>query len=262
MSGKTVYDYTDSGVITKKAINLAYSENIELSVALRASSLFNPQEVAKFAKVLNYCKANTNPIINEICDIPNVDFTKVANYFIRQSFIIGDFKMEADSGYNQALQYVKMYVDYINCIAGDEDEDVDLYPENLKLAHDIAVENHIINYNGKTYNVKEFRKATKKYDDYAWEKDDYSFVIPTTPNDLIQESEKLHHCVSTYISKVISEQTKIVLLRYKKKPYMTIQVTGNKIMQAKKEKNELPNAEDNKLLALWANHCKLLIVDR
>lgn len=260
MNGKTVSDYTKVGVITKKAINLAYNENIELSTALKASSLFNPQEISKFTKVLNYYKANTNEIINEICNIPNINFTKFANYLIRQSFIIGDFKMESDSDYNKTLQYVKMYADYINMT--EEEENRDLYPENLKLAHDIAMKSNIINYSGKSYNVALFRKATKKYEDYAWEKDDYSFVIPTTPNDLIQEHEKLGHCVNTYIDKVIDERSKIVMLRYKGESYMTIEVSDTKIIQAKKKNNSLPNAEDEKLLELWANRCNLVLVSR
>lgn len=243
--------------IPKKAIDLASGRNISLATALKASSLFNPSEVAKLVDILDYYKSTTDDIIKEICNIPNIDFTKFANYLIKQSFINGEFKFEVDR-YNETLRYVKWYADYINCVR--DEEEIDLYPLNLKMAHDAAVEANSIVADGKTYNVKEFRNSTKKYDFLAWEKDDYQFVIPLSPIDLVEEGKKLHHCVKTYIYKVTNGSTKIVLLRNANKPYMTIEVSGNKIIQAKKNCNELPNENDTKLLNEWAKKNGLLTI--
>lgn len=84
-----------------------------------------------------------------------------------------------------------------------------------------------------SYLKKEFDKAKFK-ENYAkhlkaWDFSygDFIVSIPTEPQDLIIEGEKMHHCVGSYVDKVLENKTYIVFIRKKdniKTPYITAQI--------------------------------------
>lgn len=66
----------------------------------------------------------------------------------------------------------------------------------------------------------------------AWEFEygDYTIVLPTCAKDIIDEGSNMHHCVGSYVSNVIENQTYIVFVRRKDTPdkcYITCQVHTN-----------------------------------
>jgi hypothetical protein len=77
--------------------------------------------------------------------------------------------------------------------------------------------------------------------------------------DLVNESKKLHHCVSTYANKYVEGKTNLFFLREKEnidEPFYTIEVdTHMKLVQCrgKSNKNVTENPEANKALKAFLN---------
>lgn len=68
---------------------------------------------------------------------------------------------------------------------------------------------------------------TKLAPKVSFEYGDYTIVLPEKPNDLIIEGERMHHCVGSYVDKVVKKQCYIVFVRRKndpETPYITAQI--------------------------------------
>lgn len=76
-----------------------------------------------------------------------------------------------------------------------------------------------------------YPKAAK----YSYEQDGYIIFPPKEVVDLVNEGNKLHHCVGSYVSSVATGQEYILYLRKKSEPdvpYFTVNVdTNNKVRQ-------------------------------
>jgi hypothetical protein len=90
----------------------------------------------------------------------------------------------------------------------------------------------------KTYELrrKEFddRKMALNYAKYskAWEFEfgDFAVSIPTCGQDIVDEGRNMHHCVGSYVDRVVSGNTYICFVRRKDTPnecYITCQVNTN-----------------------------------
>lgn len=78
--------------------------------------------------------------------------------------------------------------------------------------------------------VKNYTMQTK-----AWEFEygDYTIVIPSCANDIIDEGAKMSHCVGSYVGRVVENSTYIVFVRRKDTPdkcYITCQVSTEGII--------------------------------
>jgi hypothetical protein len=84
------------------------------------------------------------------------------------------------------------------------------------------------------YFSKEKYDTKAMYDNYEKQRKAFTFsygnyeiVIPQTPQDIVREGAEMHHCVGTYVDKVVQNQTYIVFVRNKENltiPYITAQV--------------------------------------
>lgn len=104
----------------------------------------------------------------------------------------------------------------------------------------------------RTKTERDQKKWTEIYTRLApkvsFEYGDYVVVLPEKPNDLIIEGELMHHCVGSYVDKVVDEETYIVFVRRKdnpKTPYITAQIKLN----GKLSQYYLANDRDIKLPA-------------
>lgn len=75
------------------------------------------------------------------------------------------------------------------------------------------------------------KKMALNYAKYgkAWEFEygDFKIVIPTTAQDIVTEGSRMHHCVGSYVSRVLNGDTYICFVRHKNTPdecYITCQV--------------------------------------
>lgn len=70
---------------------------------------------------------------------------------------------------------------------------------------------------------------------------DYIIKHPESAKELEHEGNILHHCVSSYLPKIVRGNTEILLLRKKSAPddpYFTIEINNNRVMQVRTERNQ------------------------
>lgn len=78
------------------------------------------------------------------------------------------------------------------------------------------------------------KKFTANYEKHskAWdfEYGDFVVVVPKEGKDLVREGQEMHHCVGSYVDKVVNGECSIVFIRHKDNPdkcYLTCQVYEN-----------------------------------
>ena len=82
----------------------------------------------------------------------------------------------------------------------------------------------------KKYEKEAFEKAIKKCEKFTYADENYAIIAPTSPGDFAKEGLTLHHCVKTYVSRVIDGSTNILFLRKISDidtPFFTIEVSNN-----------------------------------
>lgn len=75
-----------------------------------------------------------------------------------------------------------------------------------------------------------YEEVYPKANKYSYEHDDYVIFPPKEVIDLVNEGNKLHHCVGSYVSSVATGQEYILYLRKKSEPnvpYFTVNVDAN-----------------------------------
>lgn len=146
--------------------------------------------------------------------------------------------MRYNRGYNNLSSkiHVQYYIDYLMMCHQIGEYVCGLCPKDVISAHNQASETWKINRNQILND--EFIKIVTEPDYLSLESceqedkkqeeiPDYIIIAPRKPDDLINESVKLHHCVKTYVPMVAGGFTKIYFLRERDKPdipFATIEV--------------------------------------
>ena len=127
-----------------------------------------------------------------------------------------------------------------------------LYSSYLKLTHDITSRNMKINVS-----EEEEKIFASRYSDFkAMQLGDYCVVCPRNTTDIKDEGNELNHCVASYIKRVIDGNCTILFLRLVKemsKSLVTLEIEGNRIIQARGASNRNINVEERKVLI---EYCK------
>lgn len=177
----------------------------------------------------------------------------VINYLLRQRMYWNKLK---PIGF--PFEEMELYLDYIN-LNSENSLKFEKYPQNLWKMHDILV------INLKDYDESkddDFKEATAKYSKYEaeYKKDGYCFIVPENIKALMQEGNVLHHCIGSYVDKIINGSSKIIFMRAisdKNTPFVTIEIDDKcNITEIKGALNQEP---DTKIIAIankWAGACK------
>lgn len=108
----------------------------------------------------------------------------------------------------------------------DLSQEIVKFPKDLRKAHDIAQK--LVRQNEDKIKYEQYQKRyTKLKKMYEYEDDNFCIVIPTGTNEIIQEGQKLRHCVASYANRHMSGQTTIVFIREKddiNTPLYTVEV--------------------------------------
>lgn len=83
--------------------------------------------------------------------------------------------------------------------------------------------------------------AFDKLPKVKWEYEDYIFKTPESYEELKKEGRELHHCVASYVDKIIGGEAKVILMRKKdnpEKPYYTIELQDDRVIQVRTEYNK------------------------
>lgn len=173
-----------------------------------------------------------------------------------RAFVLSDSRLRKLSKYLDSLipdkseksNFISDYFDYLrNCetLNYDMTSDVVLYPKNFKKAHDKAA----VNVQNKKFE-KEYNMIAKllpdMHDKYDFSNDTLLIKAPDSGRDILYEGQTLHHCVGSYVSRVAEGSTVILFIRRKKapdKPYVTVEVRNDKIVQVRGFGNKTPESD-------------------
>ena len=120
-----------------------------------------------------------------------------------------------------------------------------LYPKDLQKSHDRVQKRYKIKENELL--IQNFKIAVQDAKRrFAFEANGMKIVVPNTPGDLATDGDTLHHCVGGYVGRVAKKECVILFLRKcsdESKPFFTIEVKGQEIIQVRGLKNCAPTPE-------------------
>ena len=192
------------------------------------------QEMSKFGRDFAIYMRNTTP--HKMLRYIRENTTRKWNDGDRQTVTDYDdyLQMAAILGYNMDDPYV-------------------LYPKNLKERHDQLVqeqEERKIELKGKKDDQKDgtLREMIKRrgWKAYEMETDDLLMRLPKRVREIRQEGQNQHHCVATYIDRMVSGETCILFIRKKEEPeesYYTVEVKGGEVIQVRGKYNADPKED-------------------
>ena len=177
----------------------------------------------------------------------------ISNYILCRKF------MSHKKANKYLIAYGITYADYIDMaqqLKWNMKSKFILFPKDVQKAHDLAVE--LFNkHKAELLTKKMFEVDTKGI--YSFENDKFVIVVPTGGKDLVNEGDKLHHCVASYTDKVINGETMILFVRRKKarnKPFYTMEWQNNRIIQCRGLKNCDMTPEVKKFVTDFETHMK------
>ena len=152
-----------------------------------------------------------------------------------------------------------LYIDYLNAckyLKLNMQENKNKIPHNFKRWHDIRIDEYTTakqkadEEERKAFNLKFLNIANKYLSLQHNLKDMYISIIPTSPEDLVYEGKKLHHCVGSmnYDQKFVREESLIFFIRNKNKPnkpFVTLEYSlkNHKILQCYADHNSKPDSK-------------------
>ena len=108
--------------------------------------------------------------------------------------------------------------------------------------------------------ARKFEVIAEKNGELEFANKDFVMRIPRSPKEIADEANELHHCVRTYIPRVLKEQTLIMFLRDKDmvtQPLVTVEVKNGRVTQAYGINDSKPSDEQLEFLRKWAKKKKL-----
>ena len=140
------------------------------------------------------------------------------------------------------------YMDYLHMLEELNtplNNDSVLYPENLQVAHDNAM--NTLNLLKSEIEEKQYQERKNQIKALEAEIDDLLFLTPHSLQEIIQEGSILRHCVGSqhYIERHTQGKTTIVFIRRKEKPdmpYFTLEYRNQQVIQiqGKCNRQEVP----------------------
>lgn len=196
----------------------------------------------KYADIKAYGYINAMQWINELNKLDQ-NINKLIHYLHRQK---------------QTIDYYKDYIETAKEIGMNIGDTRVLYPKKLAKAHDDVMEQ---------YEITKNERISKAIMEYAKELEKLSFkekkliIMPAHSQDeLIEESKVLEHCVRQYSGRMANRETAIFFIRNtreKNKPYATLELKKNKVVQCRCFKNNKPNENVINFVNDWCKKYKL-----
>ncbi len=146
----------------------------------------------------------------------------------------------------QIRESISLLNDYYS-MANSIGRDVKKYPKYIKSMHDIIMANYAA-YK-QEYDELQFEGLIKTELEHKGK--NYSIVVPKCSKDIISEGTSLNHCVSSYVNKILKQQTYIMFLRKTNKidaSLITLEFQDNKILNAKGSYNRPMNEEEQEFI--------------
>ena len=159
--------------------------------------------------------------------------------------------------YKEMQDLVREYRDYLEMCTQehyDMKNDFVLFPKDLQKAHDVVAGR--IKHRADAKARRKFKAMYQRIgSSLDFESNGMKIICPATPSDLIAEGQALHHCVGSYTRRVASGESLILFLRRCEdiaKPFYTIEVQEQEVVQLKGANNTDATPEVQKLVDCWA----------
>lgn len=217
---------------------------------------------------------NMRKFINDCCFILDkkrgYKVTELLSYLLRQVVFYRDsanivFPF-AEAGYFK--DYIEMNETY--------GLKYDRYPAKIKRAHNLTAKNIQSLIDTSSEVSDKFEEAVILYSDVEKiikyvpdpkkpeEFTEYAFITPHSIKALIQEGNDMHHCVGSYVNKIIDKQARVVFMRLaseKNKSLITLDIDENyNLVEAKKAFNDDVDAEQMKVINKWIKEIKKSLI--
>lgn len=135
------------------------------------------------------------------------------------------------------------------------------YPANLWTEHNRTTlkVNEII----KIREITDFEKSYEEAKSLEWETSENIFIVPKTPEDMVEEAFNQSNCLRSYIPEVAKGYRRIVFMRKKKLPdqsLLTIEVRADgSIGQVKGKHNRNATSSEMTAVRRWAEEKELIL---
>ena len=161
---------------------------------------------------------------------------------------------------------VDNYRDYLEAelfLRGGKLRKVNKYPNNLVQMHHnrTAVLKEIKREQERLKDLEQKEKDKAIYashKDLEWKprKSEYCIVVPECADDVVEEGNKMSHCVGGYIGRISAEETFIVFMRrqeYEDVPFITVQITNGRLTTALGHSNRRLDPVERRWLEKYAD---------
>lgn len=156
------------------------------------------------------------------------------------------------------------YHDYLQMAAGlgyNLDDEWVLYPRNLEERHDQLIEEsrekelqmQKAEDDEKDKNLSKTIKH-KGWDRYEMETEDLLIRLPECAHEIRKEGNAQHHCVATYMDRMVAGETCILFIRKKSEPdksYYTVEVRNGVVIQVRGKYNMNPSEDVKKFMEIF-----------
>ena len=166
-------------------------------------------------------------------------------------------------------QEVNDYHDYLQLAAGlgyNLDDDWILYPKNLKERHDQLTEeqNERKVELEKESDDKKDRKLKrtikrKGWTRYEMETEELLIRLPECAHEIRKEGNAQHHCVATYMDRMVAGETCILFIRKEEEPdksYYTVEVRNDEVIQVRGKYNAAPSEDVEEFMKIFKKNLR------
>lgn len=126
-------------------------------------------------------------------------YTKIMDYILDQA------------GKIEPRDAAQLYIDYRDMLGDGDLTYREIFPKDIRKAHDRLVEQQEIEKQSKL--KKQFAELAEKYAELEWTDGELCIKIAQTEQELVQEGKTLHHCVGGYGQKHTNETDCIFFVR-------------------------------------------------
>ena len=164
-------------------------------------------------------------------------------------YLMHQYDRLTEKSFRGVFLFYRDYLDMAKKLKLDLREDIVRYPPNLIAAHDRAVEarNAVLEEERAKHNRElqhKYKKLLKSnIRQYAYSDENFTIIVPSTAQEIINEGKALCHCVGGYAERHLTGKLTILFLRSAKEPdksLYTIEMHGKALTQVQGYHNRTP----------------------
>ena len=159
-------------------------------------------------------------------------------------------------GYYKMEDILTDYRDYL-CMSEGLELDLKnsfvLFPADLKKAHD-KVNDISDKEQARVYDRQIQKQFEEMNQQYHFVKYGFAVLLPHTAKEILEEGQNLHHCVGSYVKKVVKRESTILFVRKaseQSKSLCTVEIQNGELAQARCYGNQSPSPAVRRFLDVW-----------